>query len=254
MPPSQQQNFDRDELLDDVGYVNRLNKREIKRLDKHLRERIADASLPKSVADSLLNEISTHLGRLHAKVKLTDKALRSIRTESRFKTKLKIPTVPAVDEPQAAELALCVSQFADNVNLLPLECSADGINYCWSGARAETEFVFSVDRRTPLEMQILLFAIIKPEYSKQLKIFVDGHHLKHGFSVNGSLFVVSCILPVAINTGQTTIGIVLPATHSPLELGTSTDDRKLGIAINEIRFVTPRSWPGRLMKRLKLIK
>ena len=103
-------------------------------------------------------------------------------------------------------------------------------------------------------MQIRLFALIKPEYSKQMKVLIDGKHIKHRFTLDGSLFVVSCLLPSSDKSSQTGVKIVLPGTHSPTDLGSSLDGRKLGIAISEIRFGKPDSGFDPLLKRLRLKK
>jgi hypothetical protein len=101
-------------------------------------------------------------------------------------------------------------------------------------------------------MQIRMVALIKPEYSKQLKVFIDGTHVNHRFILDGSLFVVSCLLPYSTKTSLTEVIIRLPATHCPTDLGSSLDGRRLGIAISEICFGKPESSFTHLLKRLKL--
>ena len=93
------------------------------------------------------------------------------------------------------DMQFTANQLAHNKNLLPIESSADGINYCWSGASPQLDFTFSLDRRRSFSMQVRVFALIKPEYLKQLKLFIDGMHIKHRFSVDRRLFVLSCNLP-----------------------------------------------------------
>ena len=113
-------------------------------------------------------------------------------------------------------------------------------------------FTFSLDRSKALGMRIRLFALIKPEFSKQLHVLVDGQRLKHEFGLDGSLFVVSSAIPASDSSEETEVKIVLPSTYSPMELGTSHDGRKLGIAITDIRFGQPDGGFARLLKRLKL--
>lgn len=250
MPAEKKQQFDTGELLDDINYVNQANKDEIKRVKERIRLRIADADLARGVADAIIEEVSNHLGQLTVKVKLAEKAIRSMRPEQGRKT-APPGTGKAIDS-HGADLKFSADQLAGNHNLLPMESSDNGTSYIWSGSSPEILFNFSLDRNKALGLQIRLFALIKPEYSKQLRILVDGWYIKHRYSVTGEFFVLSCNLPASPRTSQTTIKIVLPATHSPKELGTSNDERILGIAINEIRFGKPESGLAHFLKRLKL--
>ena len=113
-------------------------------------------------------------------------------------------------------------------------------------------YIESINRNTDFEMQTWLFALIKPKYSKRLRVFVDGIHIKHRFAIDDSLFVVSCILPNLNRATPTDIKLVLPNTHSPMELGLSQAEKKLGIAISEIQFCTPSNGLVRLLKQFKL--
>lgn len=103
-------------------------------------------------------------------------------------------------------------------------------------------------------MQIHLSALIKPEYSKELKLFIDGQHIKHRFYLDDPLFVISCVLPVSSSNKRTEVRLLLPGTHSPAELGGGADNRILGLAISEVRFGKPGGRLSYLFKRLGLKK
>ena len=238
------------DLLDDIHYVNQANRVEIKRINSQIRSRIAETDLAGNVADAIIDEVSSQLGRLSTNVKLADKAIRSIKPERNHK----IAVASSKDESnsKAAGLQFNALQLAGNKNLLPMEHSHSGISYAWSAADPETQFEFSLDRSKVLGMQLRLFALVKPEFSKQLKVFVDGTHVKHHFHVDKGFYVVSCNLSPSSKASQTQIKIVLPATHSPADLGISQDVRTLGIAISEIRFGKPESGFSHLLRRLKL--
>ena len=241
------------DLLDDINFINESNIAEIGVLGHRLRQRIGEETLTEEVNDLLINEVSTQLGQLTTKVKLTEKAIHSL--QSRQKLKARAGTDIAVERKEdQSGVSFPANIISENNNMLPVEKSPDGISFCWTGAAPETRFSFSVDRSKILEMQIRVIALIKPEYSKQLKVFIDDAHVKHRFSRDGSMFVVSCLVPVSSNASMTRVKICLPATHSPSELGDSQDGRKLGIAISEIHFGKPGTRLTHFLKKLKIIK
>lgn len=251
MPQENQRHVSINELLEDIRYVNQSAAIEIQQAENQLRQHIAAANLPANVPDALIDYVSSELGRLTVKVKLTDKALRSLQTKQKSAIKTaSTTTTPSVEK--MGDLSFKVSELVGVKNLLPVETSPSGIKYCWTGANPETSFSLAVDRSKKLEMQILVFALIKPEYSKQLKVFVDGAHIKHRFSFDGQLYVVSCLLPNSTNTSRTDISIILPDTHCPTDLGGGLDGRTLGIAISGIHFTKPPGLLTRFLRRLHL--
>lgn len=248
------QGLDNNELLNDIHHVNQITKEEIKRSGDYMRQLIDKTPLPAKVADSLVSEISSQLGQLTATVNLADKAIRKLQARQKPDRKAKSIVAEVKSKNRLSYLRFDAHQLVGNKNLLPMEVSTSGINYCWSGADPEIQFSFPLNRSKALGMHIRLIALIKPEYSKKLKILIDDRHIKHSFRRDGSLFVVSCVLPYSEKTTQTDVKVILPATHSPSDLDGSNDGRKLGIAINEIRFGKPESSINRLLVRLKLKK
>lgn len=238
------------ELLDDIHHVNQANKVEIKRINSLIRSRIAETDLSENVADAIIDEVSSQLGQLSANVKLTDKAIRSINPERN--QNLAVASSKRESGSNVTGVQFSARQLAGNKNLLPMEHSRSGVSYVWSAADPETQFVFSLDRSKVLGMQLRLFALVKPEFLKQLKVFIDGSHIRHRFHVDKGLYVVSCNLPPSSKASQTHIRILLPATHSPVDLGISQDVRMLGIAISEIRFGQAESGFTHILRRLKL--
>ncbi len=251
MPTERKQPINAGELLDDIRYINQASKTEIKAIGNRLRERIVDASLPNTVTDSLINEISDQLGRLATRVNLVEGTIKSLQSDRKPTTAVvNIPT-EITHSNQSNDLRFTASQLAGSRNLLPMESSKEGVVYRWTGANPDITFSFPLDRSKALGMRVRLFALIKPEFSKQLRVLVDGHHVKHSFGLDGSLFVVNCVLPPSDKKTTTEVKIVLPATYSPMELGSSHDGRKMGVAINEIHFGQPESGLTRLLKRLR---
>jgi len=263
MTPENQQHLNISELLEDIRYVNQTTEAEIQRIGTHIRQLIDEANLTQSVTDFLVDDMSTQLGQLAAKVKLTEKAIQSLQTRQNNKSgpgkstdkqnksesgDVRIATI------QVSDMVFPANRLAGNRNLLPVEITSNGISYCWSSADPEILFNFSLNRQHKLEMQIHLSALIKPEYSNKLKVFIDGQHIKHRFYLDDPLFVISCVLPVSTSTKRTEVRLLLPGTHSPSELGSGADNRILGLAISEVRFGAPGGGFSYLLKRLRLKK
>ena len=81
MPTEKQLQPDISELLADITYVNQSNKAEIKQINHQIRLRLANADIPGHETDVIIDEVSSQLGQLTAKVKLAEKAIRSIHSE-----------------------------------------------------------------------------------------------------------------------------------------------------------------------------
>ncbi len=248
--PQEKQPFETSELLDDINYINQSNSDEIKKMNEVIWQHFTAADLTEKTTDLIVEEVASQLGQLSAKVKLTEKVIHAMQPEKMHKF---VETVAkSVINDTDFKLRFAASQLAGNRNLLPIESSDNGISYIWSGSDPEIQFTFPLDRSKAIGMQVRLFALIKPEYSKQLMILIDGESVRHRFGQDEGLFVLSCNLPTSTKTNQTTITIVLPATHSPMDLGSSNDRRKLGIAFHEFRFGKPENEFSHLLKRLKL--
>ena len=239
MVREKQTQSDTGELLQDIRYVNQQNRGEINRLSDRFNHFIDAASLPTSVASSLVTELSAQLGQLSARVKLTEKAIGSLQSKHQSETVVWTAGERNDDDPQSSEHRERQGQMTATCDLMAPEFSANGISFCWSGSNPEIQFAFTVKRRVELQLKIRLFALIKLNYLKRMKILVDGEHLKHSFGLEGPYYVARCIVPAAATSDRTLLKIVLPDTHSPAELATTNDNRKLGLAITNISFGTP---------------
>jgi hypothetical protein len=236
-------------LLDDIRFVNQANKDEIEQLRAHIGQRIKDANLTENEADVVAREVSNLLGKLSAKVKLTEKAIHSLSQASSSQPGEASGGVSSEDDEPVLQFG--IDEFYDNENLLPMQTSENGINYAWSSIEPEIYFTFPLDRSKPLGMAVRLFSVIKPAYVKQLKIMVDGRRVKHRALLDNGFIALSCNLPASEKANQTEIQIILPATHSPASLGVSKDSRKLGIAITDFRFGKTESDLEHLLRRIK---
>ena len=130
-------------------------------------------------------------------------------------------------------VTLIAKDMKNIANLKELELHA-GHQFCWSGADKTLDFVILVKRNRVTELTLDIVAVMKPEFLKQMTIIVDGVLLKHKVREVNKVSQVFARLPKQSTNIPTTIRIVLPATVSPSELGTSNDMRKMGIALASI--------------------
>ena len=238
-----------EELLEDVRYVNQLSQLECQRIAALVRQRVAEASLPDMVSEALLAEIADHLAGMEARIQLMERAIRDLEN--------RIPGVHGHGTPGSrsllppSEKAFPAAWLAQAPNMGSLQKNPDGAEYSWTGPAPRTEFVVPLGPERPLELHVRLVALIKPEFLRELQILVDNSHLPHRVSQDGNTYLASALMPEPSGSKQTRIAIVLPSTHSPRELGTSQDTRKLGVAINEISFTRPVSRAKRILARLR---
>jgi len=109
----------------------------------------------------------------------------------------------------------------------------DGRYFRWT-TRPELTVELPLFRTGAQTLQIFFKAIIKPEYAKTLKIAIDGMDVPHRVKNTEKGLCLTCRIPRPRNLAMTEVRTVLPAVHSPKELGASDDRRNLGIAIREI--------------------
>jgi hypothetical protein len=251
--PDQHDTFEAIEFLEDIRYVNQTIEKECQRFEKELSERIGKLDLPEGTADELINEIVRGLGTLSAKTTISNNAVNSIQKKVRkASVKQIVKSVDNTIKTSASQFVVTASELEGTKNLYPMEVDKNGVSYCWCGPATDTRFAFSPDREHRLEMQIQLYAVIKPEYLKQLRIIVDGKDLRHRITQENSQFILRSLLPARASRGETKLKIILPETHCPTDLGGNLDGRHLGIAVSEIRFGKPKNVIFRMLDRINL--
>jgi len=249
MSAEQQQQFDSKELLADIDYINQANKYEIGRIRNSIRQRMAEAANSNEVIETIINEVSAELGQLKSSVDMTDKALNAIR---KHQTTTLMGQASKAGSGDVFARRFTARQLAGTKNMLPVETVEGGARISWSGSEPEIRFSFDLDRRDVLEMQMHLFCVMRKNYARNMKVFIDGNRVKHWNAIRGSSFVIACKLPVTNQTTETEVCIVLPGTVSPSDISDSPDTRKLGIAISEIRFDKPMGALSRLLMKLRV--
>jgi hypothetical protein len=239
------------QILDDIHFVNMMTEAEIKRARSRIHHLITESALGADGVRELEEEISRQLGQLGARVTLAEKAVGSLRPKQKSAAKHRAGAEVSAKKGPAPLYRLSAEQFPTDGNLLPVESSPEGISYRWSAADPEVRLTLALERGPKQELQLFLVALIKPEYSKQMKIIVDGRYLPHEFRKQGTHYVASCALPARNGNAETHVKVLLPGTHSPMDLGDSLDSRKLGIAISEIRVVKRRNPLARIIRRVR---
>jgi hypothetical protein len=240
-----------EELLGDIAHVNAISEREVTRILANLRQRISETSLSEAAEVALMQEVSSELAWLAARVALAEKAVGNLRKQlSGVSDTANAPAV-LVGRVRDGLVHFSARQLAEGKNLWPLETAPDGRDFCWTGPAPETQFNLAVDRSAPLVLQILVYAWLKPRYAKHVKISVDGKPLRHRVSGEGSLSILSCTLPAMGSHPLTQVSVSMPGMHSPTELGLGRDERTLGMAIHEIRCLEPSGVLSRLKRSFR---
>jgi hypothetical protein len=235
---------DIDDLLADITYLNQKTKQEADRLKTRIWNRAEMAEPADSELNSVVDDFSKQLGQLSTRILINDKNVEQLQESFNLSD-----SVGAHNTGQGTQIT--AFQLAGFGNFYAPESDDKGVSYIWTAADPEIQMSFPLSRRTRLEMQIRLYALIRPKFSKQLKLLIDGSLVKHKFKRHGSFYTASCELPASDTANRVDVKIVLPDTFSPEELGASNDTRKLGVAISEIRFIEPSDRGGKRLERFK---
>lgn len=177
-----------------------------------------------SKADNSIQENSRCLAELAAKISIIEALLleeREIKVTDNI-------------ELLASTLHLDAENFAPNDNLLDLEFH-NGKAFHWTGEDPRIDFPLLISREEEKSVTISIVAVVKSEYIQQLSIFADGMPLKFVAKDEEGVIKLVATLPAELGKKTATmLSVLLPDTASPAELGTSTDTRKMGIAIQSI--------------------
>lgn len=220
-------------MIKDIEYLSAAIKQETTLAYEQLKDCVPKPDSISETNKQLLNKAAEIIGKLSAKVDLLDMAIEQIKPDYH----------PIAEQPvlsitfnQQAEACIYARDLLGINNFRRIQLTDAGISYRWSGDRPVIELTLALDRRSPLELKLYTIALIKPRFSKLMKILIDGKHLRHKFKKGESEFVSSCVVPASDNARLTKLAIILPATFSPKELGVGQYTEKKGIAISRICF------------------
>lgn len=220
-------------MIKDIKYLNSAIKQEISVAYQRLREIVADTDSITSENQQLLNEAAAMIGEISAKVNFLDRAIGLIEPDYMADPERMVLNVKF----EKNKACIHAGDLTGIPNFLPMQITTRGKSYRWTSDNPVTDLTLLLSRDTPLELELHLVALIKPRYSKQMKIFADGKRLRHQFKKESSGFVSRCIIPASENAGFTKLTIVLPKTFAPKDLGVGGSTDKKGIAISRICFV-----------------
>ena len=116
------------ELLDDIHYLNQSNEVEIQRVRDHVQNHVAESDLSDETADALIESVSSLLGQLTAKVKLTEKAVHSLRSKQKSIPKAQAVSEISMNDWQVTDQVFTAA-FFDFV-ILPIDPACIGIIFC----------------------------------------------------------------------------------------------------------------------------
>ncbi|GGW82310.1 hypothetical protein [Alteromonas halophila] len=189
-------------------------------------------------AENPQQEMASSLGALAARVRIIEEVLAK---EERGITEELPPLLPA-------EVTLTASHFASQENLHELE-THNGREFRWSGADPRVDFALLVNRDGKKEVVIDVVAVAKSDLMKRLSLYADGIVLKFSTRQNGDILQLVAKLPKEPGKKDATlISILLPETVRPIEEGSSSDTRQLGIAISQLHVGEPKRRLARLAK------
>lgn len=223
------------EELDNIRHVNQVLRAEVDRVATELSEFLDSLALPEETKGRIIDRLSREIGQVSAKVSLLEQAARAFDVHNRGASRTELVSAVGATSPSPT-IEFPIALYQGNKNLLPLEHTATHIAYNWTADDPQTEFGFVLDRSRKMEMKIHILALIKPEYSRKMKIIVDGNHIKHKFFKSGDAYIARSILPVSEGSERTMVRMVLPGTFSPEALGGGEDGRKIGVALIKFGF------------------
>ncbi|NQZ04536.1 hypothetical protein [Idiomarina sp.] len=131
-------------------------------------------------------------------------------------------------------LSMDAGNFSENQNFYPLEKTKNEQPYRWTGPEARNVFSLAVDRSKERTVKLRLFNSVEPELLKELEVIVDGEVCEHKLNYDKSIIVITGMLKPVKKFDATQVELKLPRTHSPQELGSGNDMRKLGVAFHAI--------------------
>ncbi|MEM1432615.1 MAG: hypothetical protein AAGG11_01020 [Pseudomonadota bacterium] len=214
--------------LSDIAFFESIARQETRSVANRLRGTINPSEDPTAQIESLIEEVSDSIGRLGARMQIMETVLANWTAQSEVLRSAPAPAALLDSLHQTAE------HWDDSPNLQALEFDDQSRPFRWSGAQRTVRFKLPVDRSRDRGIRIIVVALIKQEYLRALQLLVDGAPIEYQLQyVDGTNQLLGKV-PQADTTTTTCLDIVLPATHSPHELGVSKDKRKLGIALSAI--------------------
>jgi hypothetical protein len=137
---------------------------------------------------------------------------------------------PNGQEPQAARSFSCgAADISDgDPGFYGLERDPDGVPFRWS--KKEFSFSLSIDRRTPVELELRVLSVIDEKRQSPLRLDLDGAEYPLAIDRAGDHFVGRLVIPARAVSGPTGLTFTTPMLLRP----PGSDRRELGIAFSEL--------------------
>ncbi|MDG3088646.1 hypothetical protein P7F88_22315 [Vibrio hannami] len=239
-------NKDSERILSDIRHFQAMVSNETAKIKQDITQHIARRGSEETATEALVDRVAEHLAKLNARMQVVETVLASeipLKREIADSMTKTIQAKPAVAQLPSLpkKLILNTQSFATNTNMGESELTDTGLSYCWTMQEPTTRFRAKVSRAQKMQARIRLVSVVKEDLKSDIKVLVDGETVPSRIMFDGTLDCLIADIPVAKNKAdETLLAIQLPATYSPKELGSSSDERKLGIAINTIEFTEPQ--------------
>lgn len=139
--------------------------------------------------------------------------------------------LPDGHEPDAAHSFSCgAADIPDgDPGFYGLERDPDGVPFRWS--KKQFSFSLSIDRRTPVELELRAVSVIDERRQSPLRLEVDDAEYPLAIDRAGDHFVGRMVIPPRAVSGPTSLTFTAPMLLRPA----GSDRRELGIAFGELR-------------------
>jgi len=128
------------------------------------------------------------------------------------------------------KLEITVEQLAGFSNTYDIE---EG-QYIWTGPEVTNVFDLPVKRNKAKSLTVDIANTVIPGLLDTLKIYVNEQPLKYKLKVQDHGVLLTSKLPKDTDCTGTQLKLEIDNTYIPKGLGTSSDERKLGLALNRI--------------------
>jgi hypothetical protein len=129
--------------------------------------------------------------------------------------------------------------LAPRSGFYPVEYTADGVPFRWTGPTPQFFFEIYVDRRCGADLALDALSCIDFEAQKKITLMADGESIPVELVRDGSGFRVLATLPERDDRFATNLAFILPKVMPPAE---GSDTRPLGLAFNKLA-VSSRAMP-----------
>jgi hypothetical protein len=189
----------------------------------------------------LASAIASRFRSLEGRIGDLQRRLATLEIYSKYAELSSRLAATAGAEPIAALGSVSVSAIeylSARENFYEVEYSEGGQPYRWTGPERSVGFTFMLDRRSPLDLQLVIFGFVDPQRQGPLLVKVDGNAVDVSETENpqGGLLFTARIPPRPEQLNLATeLEVFVRQTITP----SAQDPRRLGAAFSELRIGPP---------------